>query len=126
AMAISDQDWKQVEILDGEDRQTIAVRRLGRAGSHAEKIAVLQLQTPFSAARGLVLRMQPLAPEERVVSLAYPANRLRFASGRFVQYGDSDRFLGTALLVMYEGHEPIRPHHGAVRGLVLASARHVG
>src|SRR5262245_32217573 len=119
AMTISAQDWKQVEILDGEDRQSVAVRRLGRAGSHAEKIAVLQLQTPFSAARGLVLRMQPLAPEERVVSLAYPANRLRFASGRFVQYGDSDRFQGTALLEMYDGDDRLVLDHGASGAPVL-------
>src|SRR5689334_14654589 len=33
AMALSAQVWKQVEILDGEDRQWIAVRRLAVAGS---------------------------------------------------------------------------------------------
>ena len=119
AMTISDDDWKQVEILDGEDRQSVAVRRLSRAGSHAEKIAVLQLQTPFSAARGLVLRMQPLAPEERVVSLAYPGNRLRFASGRFVEYGESDRFKGTALLEMYDGDDRLVLDHGASGAPVL-------
>ena len=119
AMTISDQDWKQVELLDGENQRSVAVRRLGLAGSHPEKIAVLELNAPFSAARGLALRMQPLAPEERVVSLAYPGNRLRFASGRFVQYGDSERFRGTALLEMYDGDDRLVLDHGASGAPVL-------
>jgi hypothetical protein len=119
AMTLSGQDWKQVEILDGENRQSVAVRRLSLAGSHAEKIAVLELRTPFAAARGLELRMQPLAPEERVVSLAYPGNRLRFAAGRFVQYGDSDRLNGTALLEMYDGDDRLVLDHGASGAPVL-------
>jgi hypothetical protein len=119
AMALSAQVWKQVEILDGEDRQWVAVRRLAVAGSQAEKIAVLELNMPFPAARALVLRMQPLAPEERVVSLAYPGNRLRLASGRFVEYGDSDRFRGTALLEMYDGDDRLVLDHGASGAPVL-------
>jgi Trypsin-like peptidase domain len=119
AMTLSGQDWKQVEILDGENRQAATVRRLSLAGSHAEKIAVLELRAPFLAARGLELRMQPLAPEERVVSLAYPANRLRFAAGRFVQYGDSDRLKGTALLEMYDGDDRLVLDHGASGAPVL-------
>src|SRR5262245_3383523 len=119
AMALSGQDWKQVEILDGDIRQSAAVRRLSLAGSHAEKIAVLELRAPFSAARGLKLRMQPLAPEEPVVSLAYPSNRLRFAAGRFVEYGDSDRFKGAALLEMYDGNDRLVLDHGASGAPVL-------
>jgi hypothetical protein len=119
AMALSNQDWKQVEVLDGENRVTVTVRRLSLAGSHAEKIAVLELGAPFSAARELQLRMQPLAPEERVVSLAYPGNRLRFAAGRFVQDGDSDRFQGTALLEMYDGEDRLVLDHGASGAPVL-------
>src|SRR5262245_11402064 len=119
AMALSGQDWKQVEILDGERRQAAAVRRLSLAGSHAEKIAVLELEAPFSAARGLELRMQPLAPEEPVVSLAYPSNRLRFAAGRFVEYGESDRFKGAALLEMYDGNDRLVLDHGASGAPVL-------
>ena len=63
--------------------------------------------------------MQPLAPEERVLSLAYPGNRLRFASGRFVQYGDSERFSGTALLEMYDGDDRLVLDHGASGAPVL-------
>ena len=54
-------------------------------GAHAEKIAMLELQTPFPGAQSLQIRIEPLAPEERVISLAYPGNRLRFAGGRFVR-----------------------------------------
>jgi hypothetical protein len=119
AMTLSGQDWKQVEILDGETRLSAAVRRQSLAGSHAEKIAVLELRAPVSGARGLELRMQPLAPEEPLVSLAYPGNRLRFAAGRFVQYGDSDRFKGTALLEMYDGDDRLVLDHGASGAPVL-------
>jgi hypothetical protein len=119
AMALSQHDWKQVEILDGETRQSLAVRRQSLAGSQAEKIAVLELSAPFSAARGLELRMQPLAPEEPVVSLAYPGNRLRFAAGRFVEYGNSDRFKGSALLEMYDGNDRLVLDHGASGAPVL-------
>src|SRR5215475_4608559 len=81
AMRLSDQSWKQVEILDGESRQSTAMRILRVAGSNQEKIAVLELRSEFFGARGLEIRVQPLAPEEPVVSLGYPGNRLRIAKG---------------------------------------------
>ena len=83
AMALSDRSWKQIEIRERQNKQSIAVRILRVAGVHAEKLAVLELQTQFSGAQGLQIRMKPLAPEEQVVSLAYPSSRLRFAGGRF-------------------------------------------
>ena len=113
AMGLSDQHWKQVEVLEEENKQTIEVRILRLAGSHSEKIAVLELRTAFSGAQGLRIRTEPLAPEERVVSLAYPGNRLRFVGGRFVQYGDSDKLAGTALLEMYDGDNRLVLDHGA-------------
>jgi hypothetical protein len=57
--------------------------------------------------------MEPLVPEEPVVSLAYPDNRLRVAGGRFVQYGDGDRFAGTALFELYDGDDRLVLDHGA-------------
>jgi hypothetical protein len=119
AMGLSDQDWKQVDILEGESNQSIAVRILRRAGSGTEKISVLELHAPYSEARGLQVRMEPLAAEERVVSLAYPGNRLRFAVGRFVGYGDSDRLAGAALLEMYDGDDRLVLDHGASGAPVL-------
>jgi hypothetical protein len=119
AMGLSHQNWKQVEVLASESKQSIDVRILHLAGSHAEKVALLELRKPFPGAKGLQTRMEPLAPEERVVSLAYPGNRLRFAGGRFVQYGDGDKFAGTALLEMYDGDDRLVLDHGASGAPVL-------
>ncbi len=58
-------------------------------------------------------------PEERVVSLAYPGDRLRFAGGRFVEYGQSEKFAGTALLEMYDGDDRLVLDHGASGAPVL-------
>ena len=119
AMRLSDQDWKQVEILEGENKRSIAVRILRLAGSHAEKIAVLELRAAYPGAQSLQVRMEPLVAEERVVSLAYPGSRLRFAAGRFVKYGDSDRVAGAALLEMYDGDDRLVLDHGASGAPVL-------
>jgi hypothetical protein len=125
AMELSDRNWKQIDILEGENKQSIDVRILRLAGSHAEKIAVLELRTAFFGAHALQMRMEPLAPEERVVSLAYPGSRLRFVGGRFVQYGDSDKFAGTALLEMYDGDNRLVLDHGASGAPVLDCQGHV-
>ncbi len=119
AMGLSGQDWKQVEILEGDNKQTIGLRILRLAGSHSEKIAVLELQTAFADARGLRVRMEPLRPEEQVVSLAYPGSRLRFVGGRFVKYGDDDKLAGTALLEMYDGDDRLVLDHGASGAPIL-------
>ena len=99
--------------MEGENKQSIAVRILRHAGSGAEKISVLELRAAYAGAQALQIRMEPLAAEERVVSLAYPGNRLRFAAGRFVRYGDSDRVAGAALFEMYDGDDRLVLDHGA-------------
>ena len=119
AMRLSDQSWKQVEIFGGEGKRSTEVRILRVAGSNQEKIAVLELRSAFLGARGLEIRTQPLAPEEPVVSLAYPGNRLRIAKGRFVQYGDSEKFAGTALFEIYDGDDRLVLDHGASGAPVL-------
>jgi Trypsin-like peptidase domain len=113
AMNLSDQNWKQVDIRQGENERSIPARIQRLAGSHAEKIAVLELQSAFAGAQGYRLRMEPLVPGEPVVSLAYPGSRLRVAGGRFVQYGDGDRFAGTALFELYDGDDRLVLDHGA-------------
>jgi hypothetical protein len=119
AMKLSDQDWNQIEIMVGEHKQPVLVRIRQLAGSQAEKIAVLELRTAFPDVRPLQIRIEPLAPGERVVSLAYPGNHLRFASGRFVQYGDEEKFAGAALLEMYDGDDRLVLDHGASGAPVL-------
>ena len=119
AMKLSDQDWKDVELRRGDYTQSIPARVQRLAGSHAEKVAVLELQSALSGVEGFALRMEPLIPEEPLVSLAYPGSRPRVAGGRFVKYGDDDRFAGTALLEMYDGDDRLVLDHGASGAPVL-------
>lgn len=51
AMKLSQQNWKQVEIRDGDNKRMIAVRARSLAGADVEKIAVLELQTAFPQGR---------------------------------------------------------------------------
>jgi Trypsin-like peptidase domain len=125
AMNLSDQSWKPVEIWTGENKQSIPVRIQHLVGSHAEKIAVLELQTAFPGAQGFGLRKQPLVAEEPVVSLAYPDDHLRIAGGRFVQYGDGDRVKGMALLELYDGDDRLALDHGSSGAPVFDCAGHV-
>jgi hypothetical protein len=119
AMHLSERDWTQVEIRDGNNTQLIPVRIERFAGSHSEKIALLELKTSFSNAQVLPIRTAPLAPDEPVVSLAYPNDRLRFAGGRFVQYGTDGKFAGTALFELYDGDDRLVLDHGASGAPVL-------
>src|SRR5512132_286039 len=48
AMKLSDRNWKHLEIGRGESRQSIPARIHRLAGSDAQKIAVLELQTAHS------------------------------------------------------------------------------
>ena len=112
-MKLSTQEWKSVRIEDDADGQSNAVRMQRLAGSHAEKLAVLELQTAVPNARGVAIRMLPLMPEDRVVTLAYPNDRLHTVVGRFVQYADTGRLAGTALLEIFEGENRLVIDYGA-------------
>ena len=125
SMNLSDQNWKHVELRQGENTQSIPARIQRLAGSSRERIAVLELQTAPADAQGFAIRMEPLVPGEPLVSLAYPDGRLRVAGGRFVQYGDGDRFAGTALLEMYDGDDRLVLDHGASGAPVLDCAGRV-
>jgi|SRR5215469_4246032 len=113
AMNLSDKGWKQIEIRAGGDKESSAVRIRQLLGSHAEKIAVLELEAAFSGAQRLALRTEPLVPDEELMSLAYPGEHLRIAGGRFVQYGEDERSAGMALLEMYDGDDRLVLDHGA-------------
>jgi Trypsin-like peptidase domain len=125
AMELSDQIWKQVEMMQGRTKELVDVRIQRVAGPHSEKIAVLELRKPFSGAQGLQIRMEPVAREERVVSLVYPENRLRSVQGRFVEYADTEKLAGTALLEMYDGNDRLALDHGASGAPVLDCAGRV-
>jgi Trypsin-like peptidase domain len=112
-MNLSDQRWKPIEIRTGESGQSVPARVQRIVGSNAEKIAVLELQTAPVGARGVDLRMEPLLADEPLASIAYPHDRQRVASGRFVEYGDGEGSAGTALLEMYDGNDRLALDYGA-------------
>src|SRR5262249_11394452 len=119
AMQLSAQEWKDLEIRDGESKRSVAVRVRHLAGPQVEKIAVLELRDAIPDAVVLQRRAGPLVPEESVVSLAYPKSQLRFAGGRFVQYADDEKLTGSALLEMYDGDDRLVLDHGASGAPVL-------
>jgi hypothetical protein len=119
AMHLSAQDWKDIDIRDEGSRQSIPVRLSRLVGAHSEKIAVLELGTPFPGAQFLRIRAEPLAANERVMSIAYPDGRLRVAQGRFVEYGAEDKFAGAMLLELYDGDDRLVLDHGASGAPVL-------
>jgi hypothetical protein len=135
AMHLSATDWKKIEIRDRESKVSLPARILRIAGSSSEKMAVLELRTAFTGAAALSIRTEPrtaftgaaalsirtepLIPEELVVSVAYPDSHLRFAEGRFVQYGAEAKFAGAALLEMHDGNDRLVLDHGASGAPVL-------
>jgi hypothetical protein len=119
AMHLSADEWKDVEMRNGESKRSVSVRLLHLAGLQIEKIAVLELRTAIPDAAVLQRRTEPLIPNEQVVSLAYPDNQLRFAGGRFVQEGGDDKFAGSALFEMYDGNDRLVLDHGASGAPVL-------
>jgi hypothetical protein len=119
AMQLSAQEWKELEIRDGESKRSVAVRVRHLAGPQVEKIAVLELRSAIPDAVVLQRRAAPLVPEESVVSLAYPKSQLRFAGGRFVKYADDEKLAGSALLEMYDGDDRLVLDHGASGAPVL-------
>jgi Trypsin-like peptidase domain len=119
AMRLSLATWKEIEIWDGKSKTIVATRVHDLAGPQFEKMALLDLMVPFSGAVALSVRREPLLPEERVVALAYPNSRLRFAGGRFVAYGADQQFPGAALMEIYEGNDRLVLDHGASGAPVL-------
>ncbi len=119
AMHLSSENWKSIEIKERDVGASLAVRILRVAGERSEKIAVLELQKPFTRATVLGSRMDPLVPEEILVSVAYPNNKLRTAGGRFVRYGDEGNLAGLALLEMHDGNDRLVLDHGASGAPVL-------
>jgi hypothetical protein len=119
AMHLSPDSWTDIEIRDGDNKRSTPVRLLRVLGARSEKIAVLELKIPFSGARTLPIRTEPLVTNEHVVSVAYPDDRLRVVDGRFVEYGADDKFAGTALLELYDGDDRLVLDHGASGAPVL-------
>jgi len=112
-MMLSTQDWKSLEIRDGDEVRSVPARVERVVGSGAEKLAVLALQSEFPAARSGAIRTAPLAPEDRVATFVYAEEHPRVVGGRFVKYGDDERFAGAALLEMFDGNDRLAVDYGA-------------
>jgi Trypsin-like peptidase domain len=112
-MRLSTQDWKPLDIGDGDDVRSNVARIQRVVGPGTEKLAVLGLQSAVSGARSAAIRMAPLAPEDQVVTFAYPDGHPRVVGGRFVKYGDDGKLAGAALLEMYDGKDRLAIDHGA-------------
>lgn len=120
AMHLAPKEWKTIRVRERGTSELIPARMLRVVGGpFSEKMAVLELKDAFPGADVLRIRKEPLVPEEPVVSLAYPNDNLRFARGRFVQYGDSDALLGAALMEMHDGKDRLVLDHGASGAPVL-------
>jgi hypothetical protein len=125
AMRLSAQEWKEVELRERESKEVIPARILRIAGGHSEKMAVLELEAAFPGAAALPVRAERLVPEERLVSLAYPNGGLRFARGRFAEYGTGAGRAGMALIEMHDGNDRLVLDHGASGAPVLDCAGRV-
>jgi hypothetical protein len=112
-MKLSTQVWKPIDIQEGDDMRSIAVRVRRLAGTQQEKLAVLELREPVVGARSLAIRSTPLVAEDPVVTLAYPDGRPRLVGGRFVKVGEDGRLAGTAMLELYDGNDRLAVDHGA-------------
>lgn len=112
-MMLTTQDWKTLDIRDGDDTRSIPARVARVMGTGLEKIAVLALQSEFPGARSAAIRTAPLAPEDQVVTFAYSAGRPRVVGGRFVRYGDDERLAGAALFEMFDGNDRLAVDYGA-------------
>jgi hypothetical protein len=112
-MRLSIQDWKSIEIVDGDGSQFIDARIQRLAGGEAERLAVIELQRAVPTAQSAVIRTEPLAPDEKIVTFAYPHGRPHVVEGRFVRFGGDGKLAGTALLEIYEGDNRLVIDHGA-------------
>jgi hypothetical protein len=112
-MLLTTQNWKQIDIGDRDEISSVSARIARVVGSGAEKLAVLELQSEFPGARSAAIRPAPLAPDEQVVTFAYPSRHPRVVSGRFVRYGEEGSFAGAALFEIYDGNDRLAIDHGA-------------
>jgi hypothetical protein len=112
-MKLSTEDWKPLEIVDQDSSQFIAARVQRLAGDKAERLAVIELQHAVPVARSVSIRKEPLVPEEKVATLAYPAGQPHVVEGRFVRFGEDGKLAGAALLEIYEGDNRLVIDYGA-------------
>ena len=64
AMYLSAHDWRELEVRERNTKWFVPTRIAGVAGSHAEKMVVLELKSAIPDAAILPIRMDPLVPED--------------------------------------------------------------
>ncbi|TMJ06422.1 MAG: trypsin-like peptidase domain-containing protein [Alphaproteobacteria bacterium] len=113
AMYLNERDWRDVEMRSGDTAVSIPLRVARFVGPRDDNIAVLEMAAPFHGAQTLPVRGDLLVADEPMISVAYPAERLRVASGRFVRYGTDGKLADAALLEMYDGSDRLVLDQGA-------------
>jgi hypothetical protein len=113
SMNLNEGGWRDVELRSGDSAVSIPLRVLRFVGPRDDNIAVLELAAPFQGALTLPVRSELLVADEPMMSVAYPGERLRVASGRFVRYGTDGKLADAALLEMYDGNDRLVLDHGA-------------
>jgi hypothetical protein len=113
AMKLSADDWKMLEIVNEAGSRFIAARVQRLVGQESERLAVVELQSAVAGAQSVAIRRQPLAPEDRVMTIAYPGGRRQLVEGRFVRFGDGGKLSGMALLELFEGENRLVIDHGS-------------
>jgi hypothetical protein len=113
AMKLSAQDWKTLEIAGEAGRQLVPARIQRLSGTQDERLALIELQSAVTGAQSVAIRQEPLTPEERVVTFAYPGGRPHVVGGRFVRFGEGGKLAGMALLELYEGENRLIVDHGS-------------
>jgi hypothetical protein len=119
AMRLTNETWTTVTVRERDAQRSIPVRIQRVIGTHAERLALLELRDPFPKATALAIRAEPLVPEEALITLAYPGGRLRQANGRFVEMGAEGPSAGLAMLELYDGTDRLALDHGASGAPVL-------
>jgi hypothetical protein len=113
AMGLSRETWKVITVQNNSGTFSIPARIRQVIGGSAEKLVVLEMQSPVPSARTVAVRSSPLAPEDHLVTIAYPHRELHSVGGRFVRYATDAALGGAALLEMYDGDDRLAIDHGA-------------
>ena len=112
-MMSTTQDWKLLELRDGNGTRSVPARIARVMGSGMEKLAVLELQSEVPNAHSAAIRTAPLTPEDQVVTVSYQEGQPRIVGGRFVKYADDERLAGTGLLEVFDGQDRLAVDYGA-------------
>jgi len=106
-----------------EEKVRARLHEYVRTGLPEERIAVIELATPFQGARALPIRSAPLRTEESVAAIGYTASVLRKATGTFHSIARTNdgysKPRGSILFEMQDGDDRRAINHGSSGGPVF-------